>query len=624
MTAPRASGVAETLVVAAVLLGGVPQGLHSAQQWHKLSSPHFELLTSAGERRGRELILHLEQIRSFFSTATDMKADSPAPARIVLFGSEREYRPYRLNEFASAYYHGSHDRDYIVMHAAATDSISAAVHEFTHLLVARSGVRLPIWLDEGLAEVYSTLTAVGGKVRVGAIKAGRYRVLMEQRWLDLETLTEVDDDSPRYTQRDKAGIFYALSWGLAHMLAFSDAYRPKYSEFLKAIDSGSSTRAAFQEVYGKSLSEVQKDLQRYIRGTQYKVGVFDVRLEKAAERPQSQAASPLECRIVMAELLAVTGRKDEARQMYESLAPDHPNSRELQEALGYFAWRNGELDVAARHFARAVELGCTNGKLYFDYATLLRQAGEPGSRRVPLLQKAVELKPDFKEARYALGLTLLQEGNYKEAVHHLVQIRQVDRDQAVSFFMTLAHAHHRLGQQEEARKAAQRAREYAQTYAEISSTERLLEFLSGEARAGAEGMRPVEAIQSAAEPSREVEPHLVRKPSEPAPSSSTKPLEPPESIVPAKPQGPVLKGTLQHFDCLGGVARIRILAGGRLVGLAILDSTSVRVKDATGNTSTIDFACGPQKPPRAVVVEYEATKDAKLGTVGVVRSIEFK
>jgi len=618
VTAPRACRAAETLALAAVLLAGLPQGLYSARQWHKLSSPHFELLTSAGERKGRELVLHLEQIRSFFSTTTGMRLDSTAPVRVVLFGSEGEYRPYRLNEFASAYYHRSNDRDYIVMHAAATDSFPAAVHEFTHLLIARSGARLPVWLEEGLAEVYSTLTAVGGKVQVGAVKPGRLRVLMEHRWLDLETLTEVDHGSPHYTRRDKAGIFYAQSWGLTHMLIFSEAYRPKYSEFLKALGSGNTVRAAFQEVYGKSLGEVHKDLQRYIRGPQHKVGVFDVRLEKAAEKPQSQAASPLECGLAMAELLAVTGRKGEARKMYESLASDHPASRELQEALGYSAWRNGELDVAAQHFARAVELGGSAGKLYFDYARLLRQAGEPSSRRVPLLQKAVELKPDFREARLALGLALLQEGNYKEAVYHLVRIEQVDRDEAVSFFMTLADAHHRIGQQEEARKAAQRARHYAQTYAEISSAERLLEFLSREARAGAERTSPGEAIQSPAEPSREAEPHLARSPPGPAPSL------PPESVVPAKPQGPVLKGTLQHFDCMGGVARMRILAGGQLVGLAIRGSASVRVRDAAGDTGTIDFVCGTQRPPRVVEVEYEPLRDAKLGTVGVVRSIELK
>jgi hypothetical protein len=73
---------------------------------------------------------------------------------------------------------------------------------------------------------------------------------------------------------------------------------------------------------------------------------------------------------------------------------------------------------------------------------------------------------------------------------------------------------------------------------------------------------------------------------------------------------------------LGKTLRIRIAAAGqKQVALAITDPGAVTVKGAEGGT--VDLACGPQKG-KPVIVEYQNRQDAKLGTIGDVRSIEFQ
>ena len=47
--------------------------LAAADQWVKLATPHFELYTTAGEKKGREAILYFEQVRSFFLEASASK-----------------------------------------------------------------------------------------------------------------------------------------------------------------------------------------------------------------------------------------------------------------------------------------------------------------------------------------------------------------------------------------------------------------------------------------------------------------------------------------------------------------------------------------------------------------------
>src|SRR5712692_7818115 len=188
-------------------------GAFAAEQWLKVQSSHFELLTLAGERKGREAVLHFETVRSFFLKTASSTGNSQAPVCIVAFNSEKEYRPYSVNEAAKAYYYSGRDRDYIVMSSISSEQYPVAIHEYTHLLLQHSGLKLPLWLNDGLADLYSTLKPSGGKVQVGALKAGHDQLLQEKKeWLDLETLVAVDHDSPLYNERNRASLFYAQSW----------------------------------------------------------------------------------------------------------------------------------------------------------------------------------------------------------------------------------------------------------------------------------------------------------------------------------------------------------------------------------------------------------------------------
>ena len=79
----------------------------AATEWVRISTPDFEMYTTAGEKRGREAILYFEQVKGFFGTVSKMKADSDFPVRIIAFKSEKQFQPYAPpGGFASAYYNG--------------------------------------------------------------------------------------------------------------------------------------------------------------------------------------------------------------------------------------------------------------------------------------------------------------------------------------------------------------------------------------------------------------------------------------------------------------------------------------------------------------------------------------
>jgi hypothetical protein len=73
----------------------------AAEQWLKLKSSHFELYTTAGERKGREALLYFEQGRDFFSRTRSSNNCVPSmPVRIIAFRSEKVFATYRINDRA--------------------------------------------------------------------------------------------------------------------------------------------------------------------------------------------------------------------------------------------------------------------------------------------------------------------------------------------------------------------------------------------------------------------------------------------------------------------------------------------------------------------------------------------
>src|SRR5689334_12444968 len=125
--------------------------------WVKITSANFELFTTAGERAGRDLARHFEQVRSFFLEAFGSALPGAKPIRIIAFRNEKEYQPYRPSEFATAFFQPGDQHDFIIMSGASREEYHVAVHEFTHLMVHQGGASYPVWLNEGLAELFSNL-----------------------------------------------------------------------------------------------------------------------------------------------------------------------------------------------------------------------------------------------------------------------------------------------------------------------------------------------------------------------------------------------------------------------------------------------------------------------------------
>jgi tetratricopeptide (TPR) repeat protein len=585
--------VAALLCACAVLRASGSEG----PRWLKIKSSNFELFTTAGERSGRDVARHFEQVRAFFLEAMGIGSKSGPPVRIVVFRADQEFAPYAPNEFASAYYLGAQDRDYIVMKSASSERFPVAVHEYIHLLVKHAGIAAPVWFNEGLAELYSNLKPLAGKVAVGDIILPHLALLQQSKWIDLSTLLAVQPDSALYNEKTRAGLFYAESWALVHMLYLDEEYRSKLPVLLTGIKAGAGMPETFQKAYGKPLEQVQRDLQSYMRGTRFNASLFNTKLAKEVDAPEVRDSSPLETGLVLADILAnMRAKAAEARQMYNQLARDNPKEWQAEQGLARLSLREGNRAEALTHYARAAELRSTSAKMYYEYGRLLR-AESQHAEAVAVLKRATELDPDDRDARLELGYAYVIDDQHAAALAQLQSVKHVTEEQAFGYFHAMAYAYYRLDRTEEAEAAAATCRKYARTPEQVERLDQLVDALNYVPRYPLiGGDRPNRGPAA-------------------GPGDDSAPLPPRlrrgDGLA-------VAEGTLQQVDCMDGRIRMRIGVGADSMSFALLDLASITAKAP----APIEFACGPQSP-RRIRIEYEAKEGAMPETVGVVRSVEF-
>jgi len=443
-----------------------------ADPWLRIQSSNFELFTTGNERAGRELVRHFEQVRAFFLQVFGVKSANGKPARIVAFHSEKEFRPYRPNEVATAFYHPGSEHDYILMSSSDSGHYQVATHEYTHLLIGQMSGVVPLWLAEGMAELYSTVEQVGPQVIVGKAPPGRGLSLQEERWIDLDALLATNGDSPLYNERSRAGMFYAESWALVHMLNLDPEYKQRLGAMLDALKTVDS-REAFQRAYGKSPAQVQADLENYVSGRYLSGVAFRFELPQEVESPEIEQHAAVRARLALAELQSdYPGKLSAAADTYAELARDFPQRWEVQAAWGRFAWRERRNQEAVGHFAHAAELGATDARMFVDYGHALSATNRP-EEAMAALRSGIKLDGGFKDAHFELGLLLERNGRWNDAVAELNRARPLKAQQTSRYFYAMATCELRLGDAIAARNYVEQGRPYTKIPEEAALLERL-------------------------------------------------------------------------------------------------------------------------------------------------------
>ena len=427
-------------------------------EWVGSATAHFVVLTTDREEAGHAILERLEVARQFFEKTGWAEPNGDQRVDIVAFGSDAEYNSYRFNPSAYAFYQRTPKGDYVVMRDLAPEHFSVAIHEYTHSVVEHSGLNLPLWLNEGLADFYSTIECRQAKVLLGATPPGREQVLRGRRWMDWVTLTSADQSSPYYRQPEKMMLFYAQSWAMVHMLAMDPAYADSFPKFVRAVSDGATTGAALFAVYHKTLQQMGDELVDYVGSKRLKAHWVNVDARPSAFETHPIADAGKRAEYALAEVLAANPETaGEAKARLAELTAKYPGDPRPEESLGDLAMRAGSQKEAALHLSRAVSSHSQDPEVLFRLAYLKLGTDGPTDEVVALLQRVIAVDSTHYNALLELGCTAAKRGKYELAVQTLEKLGQPKAEHAYVVSYTLAYCLIQLREGNQARIYAESA-----------------------------------------------------------------------------------------------------------------------------------------------------------------------
>lgn len=592
------------LAFASVAAGAEPKWIH-------VSSSDFEIFSTAGQGSTMEVLHHFEEVRSFFEkfAGGSNSVKTSEPVRLIVFGSEKEYLPYRPSEAAAAFYTQVAGRDYIVLGGVSENIFPLAVHEYVHLVAQHHKMNLPPWMNEGIADTYSTLKPTGGQILIGSLPAGRVAELMQTSWIPLATVLAVDQSSPWYNEKKKAGSFYAESWAFVHMLLLSPEYAPRFSKLVDALGDGTPSQQVVEKLYGKPLSAFDKEVQAYIRGSRFSGALVDAKLVGNAEA-HAESAQPFDVKLALLDLLQRPGKEAERRKGLSDLAAEYPQRPEPHAALGYLDARTSQSEEGLKEFKAAVDLGGRNPQMLWDYGRMA--VGRDSVEALRVLQLLLTLDANRVDVRLLAAQLQLQAKKSQEALLTLAAIKKVTPAEAPAFFRTAAYAQLNSGNLDDAKISGQRWVENAKEPREQETAKSFMSYLNV-------SRTPPDVLAETVTATSEGPPPVMRRRTETAQTSASTAQELPRVLTRRLPS---VAGTFVEFDCTKKQQRFVLKTPEGKVSFLMDDPEKIFIRGR--DSATIELNCGAQKEAVPVWIEYDPPPASEADVRGIARFVHFE
>ena len=240
--------------------------------WIEVRTDHFHLYSSASEDRTRDVAVALEQFRAVLDQVIPGQSDEKVERTTVLvFGSTDSFAPYNLRtpsgepSAASGFCAQSPYGYAIAIDATPGNSYRQMIfHEYVHYLLFKRFPGLPIWVHEGLAEYFSTLSLDDGRARVGFAPQRHVDWLLTHEAPPAFSLLSATAESVNYSEIERAGPFYAGSWLLAHYLLHDAGGDPlSVAGLLELRSVDAPYNRSLLEALGVSKDQLSDGLQAY-------------------------------------------------------------------------------------------------------------------------------------------------------------------------------------------------------------------------------------------------------------------------------------------------------------------------------------------------------------------------
>jgi tetratricopeptide (TPR) repeat protein len=259
-------------------------------QWQEIRSAHFDVVTDAGEKKGREVAMRFEQMRAVFGQLlVRQKLHMPVPLTIfALKDDKRFYQMAPLHDgqpiSAPGFFVPGEDHQYFVLNVFEEDSYRAVAHDFAHLLLNYNYPPTQGWFDEGFAEYFSSIRLDNKQVEIGSDPELGFpsseNVLGNQNavrnppksltdllsswvWLSVPDLFTMQHNTSNYQEGTHRTLFYAQSWMTMHYLLNKEKLPETGTYFDLVQNQKVPVESAIQQAFGITPAQFDKAVKDY-------------------------------------------------------------------------------------------------------------------------------------------------------------------------------------------------------------------------------------------------------------------------------------------------------------------------------------------------------------------------
>ncbi|MGH8166477.1 MAG: hypothetical protein ACREQ1_04520, partial [Woeseiaceae bacterium] len=188
--------------------------------WCEVDAGEFRLITDHPREEAEEMVRRLRVFRpvaEHYLPGTS-NGDNP-PLRMIVFSHARDYRRAMDGTLMVGFMQPSFTENLLVVGRGPSQfsEYEPLFHEYVHyLLRTRANVNIPVWFDEGLANMLSLAAVTSTGVEIGGLPASTLERSILSSRLSLDKVLEAQDIW-EWPVNQRVG-FYAWSWVLVHRL----------------------------------------------------------------------------------------------------------------------------------------------------------------------------------------------------------------------------------------------------------------------------------------------------------------------------------------------------------------------------------------------------------------------
>lgn len=369
--------------------------LAEAGEWRQLKSLHFTLVSDLGETDAARVLAGFEEIYAVLGGVVLPGVELPDfQTTAIVFAKHSDAREFLGDGFGGVY------RSWLPNDLEPTPTVIASgtlspgarmafAHELAHRFNHAGMGVTPTWLNEGLADFYSTIRGEKGKPVIGEIdprymcvpdglgnlECGQHQTISGNRLPSASQLLAFDADDfyeraedgqvASFDQKQRRSRNYGSAWLLVHMLMTGKQdYARRFREALAAPPSSNKGAQVADVINRVPTATLDRDLQAYL-GVRLSWRQHHAPLPPAPRELASRALTESEALVWLARLHSFEGlqsgrafaRLNRASELFagESVADSaHESAGEPAFWLGRYNQLRGNVDQAIARYEQAI------------------------------------------------------------------------------------------------------------------------------------------------------------------------------------------------------------------------------------------------------------------------------